>query len=606
VTNVSGTSAIGNNASANTNHVVVTGAGSILNNIGTLYIGAAGSANELDILNGGVFMDTAGAIGQSGSSSNNIVQVSGSGSVWTNSSSLYVGNGGWHNTLIVTNGGKVSSAGNSAVGNGPNGMSNLVVITGAGSSWNCGGYFYLSYIDRGRHQFLVSDGGDFNCSSWLDIGVYSSSNTFTVADAGSTVQCQFYRMGYASAANQCVVSNGATLAVLSPGQPTTVEGTFTTASVTGAGSVWTNAGDLDFGQYSNTLAITGGGRLVEANGYIENGSGKPNAVTVAGANSLWKNSGDLHVADLGAQLIITNGGVVSDVNGYLGDNSGLFKANSLYVSSGTQTNLIFFNGGTLQSGTTSYGTELPFVVGDGTDAATFQMLNNGTHTFPDGLFISSNATLTGTGTVDADITINNGGTIAPGTNSLAGIGVNGNLTFNAGSTNFMKVNATGLPGIEPSDTISGVGNLVYGGTLSLTNINLSGILTGSVYSFQLFSASNYSGAFNSLVPAVPLSQPWLHLRWDTNELNVDGVLRIFPAASPPPVVSGTAISGGSLFINAGSGCAYDPCWLLTCSNLAAPVWSCVGTNSFDVNGNLTFTNTVSTGEPSRYFKLQVN
>jgi len=733
VTNVSGTSAIGNGAAANTNHVVVTGAGSILNNIGTISIGAAGSANELDVLNGGLFTDTAGSIGQSSPSSNNVVLVSGSGSVWTNSSSLTVGNNGWNNVLIVTNGGKVFSAGNSAVGTGPNGTGNLVVITGAGSSWNCGGYFYLSYIDRGRHQFLVNNGGDFNCSSWLDIGVYSSTNNLTVADTNSTVQCQFYRMGYSSSANQCVVSNGATLTVLSSIQATVIEGTFTTATVTGAGSVWTNAGDLDFGQFSNTLAITSGGRLVDVNGYIENGSGKPNTVIVAGANSLWRNLSELHIADPGAQLIITNGGAVGDINGYLGDNagnnncyalvsgpgsvwtngynlfvgnsgvsnqlvvansgrvsaamnlfaqynagmlvtgsgtlnasfmfiganglhsqmvvsnggtayagsftigngqsntvtlaggavfvtngvslanhatlilnSGQFKANSLSVSSGTQTNKVIFNGGTLQSGSTSYGTVLPFLVGDGTDAATFQMLNNGTHTFPAGLLISSNATLDGAGTVDGDVTINNGGTIAPGTNNLANIVVNGNLTLNAGATNFMKLNATGSPGIEPSDTIIGVSNLVYGGTLSLTNINFNPLLSGSIYSFQLFSATNYSGAFNSLVPATPLSQPWLHLRWDTNELNVDGVLRVFPAVSPPPVISGTTIANGSLFINAGSGYSYDPCWLLTCTNLAAPVWSCIATNYFDVNGNITFTNTMSTGEPIRCFKLQVN
>lgn len=732
VTNTSGTSAIGNAASANTNHVVVTGAGSVVNNIGTIYIGASGSANELDVVNGGVFTATGSDIGESSTSSNNFVLVSDAGSVWNNTSSLYVGNGGVHNTLMVTNGGKVFSTASSGVGNGPNGMSNVVVITGTGSSWNCGGYFYLSYIDHGRHQFLVNHGGAFIGSNYLDIGVYSSSNNFTVADTNSLAQCQNFSMGYASIANQCIVSNGATLAVVSGSQATVIEGTFTTATVTGAGSVWTNAGDLDFGQYSNTLAITGGGKLVDNYAYVENGSGKPNTVIVAGTNSLWKNLGELHVDDLGAQIIITNGGAVSDISATLGDNagqnncyalvsgagsvwsnsynffvgyngssnqlvvadsgrvsvamnfnaeynagvlvtgsgtlsanfiyvgnggsrsqmvvsnggtvfansfqigngqsntviisggtvfvtnsaslanhatlvlnSGLFKANSLSVAGGTQTNLIVFNGGTVQSGSTSYGTALPFAVGDGTDPATFQMLGSGTHTFPAGLVISSNAALTGAGTVNGNITVNNGGNVAPGTNnSLGNIAVNGNLTLNAGATNFMKLNATGAYGIEPSDAITGVTNVVYGGTLSLTNIN--SLLNGSYYSFRLFSASNYSGAFNTLVPATPLSQPWLNLRWDTNELNVDGVLRIVPAVSQPPIISGTAIVNGNLLISARSGIAYDSCWLLTTTNLAAPVWIYASTNTFDVNGNLTFTNPASTGEPARYFQLQVN
>ncbi len=131
-------------------------------------------------------------------------------------------------------------------------------------------------------------------------------------------------------------------------------------------------------------------------------------------------------------------------------------------------------------------------------------------------------------------------------------------------------------------------NLVYGGTLSLTN--LTGMLTGGIYAFHLFSAANYSGSFSNLVPSAPPA--FSALRWDTYELNVDGVLRIFPAVSTPPVVSGTSFDGGNNIISAGSGIAYDPCWLLTCTNLAAPNWSITTTNYFDVNGNTTFTNAV--------------
>ena len=78
------------------------------------------------------------------------------------------------------------------------------------------------------------------------------------------------------------------------------------------------------------------------------------------------------------------------------------------------------------------------------------------------------------------------------------------------------------------------------------------------------------------------------------------------AVSTPPLVSGTSFDGSNIIISAGSGIAYDPCWLLTCTNLVAPNWSIVTTNYFDVNGNTIFTNAVSTDEPARYFKLQVN
>ena len=729
VTNTSGTSAIGNGAAANTNRLVVTGAGSVLNNLGTIYVGVAGSANELDILNGGLLSDVNSAVGNNPSGSGNLAVISDPGSVWTNTSSLYVGNNSSRDTMIVTNGGKVFSN-QGGVGQNGNG-SNNVVITGAGSTWSAG-YTYLGYIGSGigRNHFLVSNGGNFTSSSWLDIGVYSSTNNLTVADAGSSVQSQFLRMGYSSSANQCVVSNGATLALLSSSQATVVEGTFTTATVTGGGSVWTNAGDLDFGQYSNVLAITSGGKMVDINGYIENGFGKPNTVMVAGTNSLWRNAQNLYVDDSGAQLIITNGGTVYDTVAYFGDNagnnncyalvtgagsvwtntynlfvgnngatnrlvvadsgrvvanmaiyaqynagvlvtgtgtlassyvfigangahsqlvvtnggtvyagtftigngqsntvtlaggtvfvtnsaslvnhatlvlnSGWFNAGSLSVAGGTQNNLIYLNGGTLQSGSTSYGNVQPFVVGDGTDAANFLLTGNGTHSFPAGVMIASNATLNGTGTVLSDVTVYNGGTIAPGTNgSLGNLVINGNLTLNNGSTTYVKLNAANFPGTSPSDTITGVTNLVYGGTLSLTN--LTGRLTGNSYAFRLFSATNFSGAFSSLIPGTPPASS--NLRWDTYELNVDGVLRIFPAISLPPVIGGANIANGSLILSAGSGIAYDPCWLLTCTNLAAPVWSCTATNYFDANGNTVFTNPIPAGEPARYFKLQVN
>jgi len=330
LTNTGGYSIIGESASAKTNQVVVTGAGTVWDSKGLLDIGQNGSANELDILNGGLVL-AAGYVGGTAASSNNLVLVSGAGSTWTNASSLVVGNGGSHNTLILTNGGAVFS-GQSGVGENAFAVSsNAAVITGPGSSWTSG-YFYLGYISAGHNQLLINNGGSLSSSSTLDIGVYDSSNLLTVADSGSSAQCQTFRVGYASTANQCVVSNGATLAVNSSGQATTIEGTFTLVTVTGAGSVWTNAGDLDFGQSSNVLAITSGGTMVDNNGYIEISGGKTNLVTVAGTNSLWNNLADLHIADSRAQLLITNGGTVADSNGYLGDIAG--NTNNLVLVSG--------------------------------------------------------------------------------------------------------------------------------------------------------------------------------------------------------------------------------------------------------------------------------
>ncbi len=734
VLNTGGNGVIGSNASAKTNRVVVTDPGSFWQSDNGFYIGQSGSASELDIFNGGNVTDISGYIGETSASSNNLVLVSGVGSTWTNTGNLYVGNSSSLNTLIVTNGGKVFS-GNSGVGENVSGVSsNTVLITGPGSSWSSG-YFYLGYSSSGRDQVLINNGGSFVTSSTLDIGVYTSSNCLTVADSGSSVKCQTFRIGYSSTSNQCIVSNGATLTVTLSSQPATVEGTFTVATVTGAGSVWTNAGDLDFGQYSNVLAITSGGTMVDNNGYIASGGGKPNSVIVAGANSLWKNLGDLHIGDIGAQLLVTNGGMVVNNYGYLGDNagnnnnyvlvsgtgsiwtnrndlyvgnngasnqlvvassgkamaanvyvgynsasnllvvansgtlvarsslylgyengnrnqmvvsnsgmvtiasqlqissgtassntvtinggtvivtngvtlesygtlavnSGFFKANSLITDSDTCR--VNFNGGTIQSGATSYyfspGNVVPFVAGDGTDAATFQMLNSGTHTFSGGLIVSSNATLTGAGTLNGNVSVGNGGTFAPGATNVWTLNMNSGLVLSNGSTNVMGLNVH----YYNIYIVYGATNVVYGGTLQLTNLaSPSPYAAGQ--SYNLFHASNYSGAFSNLMPATPGPG----LRWDTNELNVNGVLRIFPTHSQPPVLgSNVAIASGNLILSASSGIPYDPVYLLTSTNLATPTtnWTCCSTNYFDTTGAVSITNAIVPGEPQRYFRLQV-
>jgi T5SS/PEP-CTERM-associated repeat protein len=62
-----------------------------------------------------------------------------------------------------------------------------------------------------------------------------------------------------------------------------------------------------------------------------------------------------------------------------------------------------FNSGTLRTRSTQIANDVPFVVGDGVKAATLELLG-GTHTFANGLIISSNATLTGCGAVVGTIT----------------------------------------------------------------------------------------------------------------------------------------------------------------------------------------------------------
>src|SRR6266581_1025019 len=100
----------------------------------------------------------------------------------------------------------------------------------------------------------------------------------------------------------------------------------------------------------------------------------------------------------------TGAGDVSVPSGNLTLNGGTITTDSLLLTN--SAGRMVFNGGVLSTRGTTVANGSPFVVGDGSSAATFNLLG-GTHSFANGLIISSNATLTGCGTIIGSI-INHG------------------------------------------------------------------------------------------------------------------------------------------------------------------------------------------------------
>lgn len=658
---------IGLNSSAQSNHVIVSGSQWL--GISTATVGSSGSGNELDILNGGIVSNEFGSIGLSASASNNVVLVSGSGSTWDDYSSFWVGNLGSFNTLIISNGGAVSCK-YTYIGNGSSSLGNSLIVTGSGSLWTCG--VNLWFNGPGMNQFTVNNGAICrvnygNCSvvgnsNLLTIADPGSSLQCLTSD---------FTIGNGTD-NQCVVSNGAQMAtyetiiegtstraiVTGAGSAWTngylgIEGYSNVLSITDGGTLFGSgaiqgsndeviiSGPNSLWQTYNIgvsgpaqLFITNGGTLINSVASLMN---DPSFFAlVAGPGSLWTNywllqmGGSYFVTDSGkltapklwfmsGSLIVSNSGfvqadillnmgnsttlaggtiVTSDANVYGGGslviNSGLMRTTNFAVASSANA---IFNGGILQLGSAGWSNTNPFTVGDGSYAATLQIWNAGNCVFSNGLVISSNALLSGSGAITGNISVNNGGTIAPGTNTLATIVDNGTLTLNPGSTTLMKLNASATT----SDTLIGMSNLVYGGRLQLANVSGS---YSSGQSFSLFAATNYSGAFATLSPA----SPGPGLRWDTYELGVNGNLRVFSTPTPMPSIGSITTTSGNLLINASGGIAYDPCYLLTSTNLSAPLsnWTCITTNYFDATGATTFTNAMPADQTQQYFLLQVN
>jgi len=122
--------------------------------------------------------------------------------------------------------------------------------------------------------------------------------------------------------------------------------------------------------------------------------------------------------------------------GTLSIDVGTVTADQLVFSDDNGASTLSFMSGLLTSGGTFVTNGNEFVVGDGTDAATFH-LAGGFHSFADGLMVSNNAFVTGCGTIDGSVIVDPGGTVAAncgGSLTFTGIVINnGTLRASNGS-----------------------------------------------------------------------------------------------------------------------------------------------------------------------------
>jgi outer membrane autotransporter protein len=227
--------------------------GSIPGGSGTVTIGAGGL---------GILKTTTGLVG-SQSGSQGAVDVSGAIASWTNTGTLVVGSSGT-GTLTIQNRGTVTD-GAGFIGNLPGGLG-TVMVTGAGSSWSNAGSVVVGGLGTGA--LTIQDGGTVNSGGGGSVGL----------SAGSTG----------------------------------------TVTVTGPGSIWNNSpgGGLNIGSFgTGTLTVANGGMVNNNTAFtanIGNGAGSQGTATVTGAGSIWSNSSGVNVGNLGTgTLTIADSGVVA-------------------------------------------------------------------------------------------------------------------------------------------------------------------------------------------------------------------------------------------------------------------------------------------------------
>ena len=576
-------SILGVSAGSTNNLAIVTGNNSVWTNSGDLYVGSSGAFNTLRITNGGTVADNNAYIGYSAVASNNQVTVSGGNSRWTNRGALDVGVYGAFNALLITNGAAVAAVGTS-VGSANSANNNRVTVTGANS--------VLTNRD------------------YLDVGSSGSFNTLLIANGGRVLSGYGY------------IGIGMT-------------GSNNLGAVTGNGSMWTLTAGLSVGQSGsgNLLLITNGGVVASSGasiGYDEGANN--NQVTVTGTNSVWTNSSDIYVGLGGSfnTLLITNGGTVQAANATVGANPGISSDNLLSVGNGTLTvtnatsnavldvrhgSAVFnggaitadrlllntgssgtftFNAGTLNVRRSTIANATLFTVGNGTSAATYRMSGTTTdsHSFANNLRIANSATLSGNGSIAGIVTIASGGTLSPGT-SVGKIVLSNSPALQGAVV--MEISKSG--GTLTNDQIQVVASLAYGGSLTVSNLGPDTLTPGD--SFQLFSATSYSGALSALtLPPLPAGLSW------TNRLLVDGSLAVINKTAPS--IGGLTRSGTNLIFNVTGGSPGAPWNLLTSTNVVLPLsdWTTNSSGVFDWLGTVTVTNGINLAEPQRYLRIQ--
>jgi alpha-galactosidase len=410
-----------------------------------------------------------------------------------------------------------------------------------------GGPFYVA--SRGSGTLTMSGLASLNCGT-LDVSRNASGNSF-----GSV---------------GIVNLNGGTILASKVGTATANAQTGTTGNPTPSATFYFNGGTLKmnsstapFFQGSTvapvipiTAIVTSGGAFIDSNGKI-NSFAEPL----------------LHDPTLGS---LPDGGLTKNGAGSL-----------LLISNVAYTGNTVVNAGTLALvNSVALDSSPMLTVAAG---ATLDASGRSDQT----LTLVSGQTLNGNGTINGNATSSGGSIIAP-SGSPGTLTFNNNLTLSSGATTILKINKSS----GTNDILQVNGTLTYAGTLVATNISPSPLSAND--QFELFNATAYAGQFTAVTPPMPGSG----LAWDTSSLITNGMLRVI-AASPPGI--GASVAGSNLVLSVTNGIPMANCYILTATNLNVPVsnWTRLATNSFDLSGNLTFTNPLVRTTPARFYRVQL-
>lgn len=540
-----------------------------------------------------------GSLVKQGNSSLNIFAPAGfAGAVSVQGGSIYAGNNCFKNAAAIT----VTNSATLDLGGGTFNDDKPIILSGMGV--NGKGALYNSYADQPSQLINVTLAGDtkFGSSARWDLAsgsqIHGPHNlTIDFQDSGENYYGQWNSPNIGADVLGITLTNHTALGVVNMDSSFQNPGTVVTIN--------TNCQLIFYGGgWNGSFHVNGGGQV-----YFWSGPAAINGTSATLEDNAqwyaWGGSGDEPVNC----AMILNG----VAHFLVGDNSriytNVFSGPGGFVMDGWNHQLIMSASNTYSG---------PTVIGDGPQVA---LTGNGaishssliffggsnptsTHIDVSGradqtLTLASGQTLAGIGNVNGNLIVSSGAIVSPaGTNTTIGMTTGSNPTGAISAANAVTLNGTTtikLNGSGVNDQIQAGGNINYGGTLNLINISGSPLAAGN--SFQIFSAGgSYNGTFADIIPATPGAG----LAWDLSQLNI-GFINVVSASQP--VIGNVYASGGSLIFSGTGGTANASYAVLTATNLAAPNWIPIATNSFDGTGAFSVTNAIFTGTPQLFYRI---
>jgi fibronectin-binding autotransporter adhesin len=217
------------------------------------------------------------------------------------------------------------------------------------------------------------------------------------------------------------------------------------------------------------------------------------------------------------------------------------------------------------------------------------------------MIVSSGATLGGSGVIGSNVTVNAGGTLAPGDNGVGNLTVGGNVSL-AGATTVEIDKVAGTNDLLQATNTTAT-TITYGGTLNV--VTATGTLVAGD-KFKFFDATNYAGSFTSInSPGVT---------WNTSKLNVDGSLTVLTVTPVGPTTNATitkvTLSGSNLLVHGTNNNIPNTAGhyvVLTATNLTTSLsnWTPVLTNTYNqTDGTFDFSIPVVPGTPQQFIDVK--